>query len=174
MNKSVSVSRAITVEILQRRKHAPHGLHGLHATVCVFSMTGHAKTQMTVAVWMRTKPFNTVWNRFSANGFGIHSWAGFWIPKAGFRIPMPAIPGSTSKNFPDSGIRITLHIMGKAFDATNQNEISMLTFYFNIKVSMIWHVHIVLQHDNHLMMVCWPDGTPFKLPCGNFKSRNRS
>ena len=36
------------------------------------------------------------------NGFWIHSSAGFWIP-------MPIIPDSTSKNFLDSGIQITLH-----------------------------------------------------------------
>ena len=35
--------------------------------------------------------------------------AGSWIPKAGFWIPEPSIPDSTSKNFLDSGIRITLH-----------------------------------------------------------------
>ena len=34
--------------------------------------------------------------------------AGSWIPKAGFWIPEPSIPDSTSKNFLDSGIRITL------------------------------------------------------------------
>ena len=39
----------------------------------------------------------------------VHSLAEFWIPKAGFWIPMPSIPDSTWKNFQDSGIRITLH-----------------------------------------------------------------
>ena len=33
----------------------------------------------------------------------------FRIPWAGFRIPKPSIPDSTSKNFLDSGIRIPLH-----------------------------------------------------------------
>ena len=39
---------------------------------------------------------------YDFNGFWIHSLAGFWIP-------MPSIPDSTSKNFLDSGIQITLH-----------------------------------------------------------------
>ena len=39
---------------------------------------------------------------YDFNGFWIHSLAGFWIP-------MPSIPDSTTKNFLDSGIRITLH-----------------------------------------------------------------
>ena len=39
---------------------------------------------------------------YDFNGFWIHSLAGFWIP-------MPSIPDSTSKNFLDSVIRITLH-----------------------------------------------------------------
>ena len=50
---------------------------------------------------------------------GFQSLMGFWIPWAVFRIPKPRIPDftnqiflipdSTSKNFPDSRIRICLH-----------------------------------------------------------------
>ena len=67
-------------------------------------------------------------NRFSIDGFsfervaqsnlewifskldsGFQSLVGFRIPSAGFRIPKPRIPDSTSKKFLDSGIRIPLH-----------------------------------------------------------------
>ena len=65
---------------------------------------------MTVVAWMRAlKAIYAIWNGFSANGFWVHSFARFWIPKAGFWIPIPSIPDSTCKNFLDSGIRITLH-----------------------------------------------------------------
>ena len=166
MNKSVSVSRAITVEILHRRKHAPHGLHGLHATVCVFRrrlpwLHGCARNPLI--------RFEMDFQQMDS-GFILERDSGFQKLDSGFQCPLFRVPRAKISRIPESG----LPYMGKAFDATNQNEISMLTFYFNIKVSMIWPVHIVLQHDNHLMMVCWPDGTPFKLPCGNFKSRNRS
>ena len=57
---------------------------------------------MTVVAWMHMKAVNTIWKWSSANGFWIHYLAGFWIP-------MPSIRDSTSKNFLDSGIRITLH-----------------------------------------------------------------
>ena len=40
---------------------------------------------------------------------GFQSLVGFLIPSAGFRIPKPRIPDSTSKKFLDSGIRILLH-----------------------------------------------------------------
>ena len=40
---------------------------------------------------------------------GFQSLVGFRIPSAGFRIPKPRIPDSTSKKFLDSGIRIPLH-----------------------------------------------------------------
>ena len=60
-------------------------------------------------------PDSCQWNLDS----GFESLVGFWIPYAVFRIPKPRIPDSTikispipdstSKNFPDSGIRITLH-----------------------------------------------------------------
>ena len=40
---------------------------------------------------------------------GFQSLVGFRIPIAGFRIPKPRIPDSTSKKFLDSGIRIPLH-----------------------------------------------------------------
>ena len=62
-----------------------------------------------VVAWMRAKAVNTILNGFSANGFWIPFLAGSWIPKARFWIPKPSIPDSTSKNFLDSGIRITLH-----------------------------------------------------------------
>ena len=57
---------------------------------------------MTVVAWMHMKAVNTIWKWSSANVFWIHYLAGFWIP-------MPSIRDSTSKNFLDSGIRITLH-----------------------------------------------------------------
>ena len=37
------------------------------------------------------------------------SFVGFRIPRTVFRIPKPRIPDSTSKIFPDSGIRIPFH-----------------------------------------------------------------
>ena len=40
---------------------------------------------------------------------GFQSLVGFRIPSAGFRIPKPRIPDSTSKKVLDSGIRIPLH-----------------------------------------------------------------
>ena len=40
---------------------------------------------------------------------GFHSLVGFRIPSAVFWIPKPKIPDSTSINFTDSGIRISLH-----------------------------------------------------------------
>ena len=43
-----------------------------------------------------------------SSGFWIPFLAGSWIPKAGFWIPEPSISDSTSKNFLDSRIRITL------------------------------------------------------------------
>ena len=64
----------------------------------------------TVVAWMRVKAANTIWNGFSANGFWIPFLAESWIPKAGFWIPKPSIPDSSSKNFLECGIRITLHV----------------------------------------------------------------
>ena len=46
---------------------------------------------------------------FSNLDSGFQSLEGFRIPSAGFRIPKPRIPDSTSKKFLDSGIRIPLH-----------------------------------------------------------------
>ena len=46
---------------------------------------------------------------FSKLDSGFQSLVGFRIPSAGFRIPKPRIPDSTSKKFLDSGIRIPLH-----------------------------------------------------------------
>ena len=46
---------------------------------------------------------------FSNLDSGLQKLVEFQIPKAGFWIPKPKIPDSTSKNFLDSGIRITLH-----------------------------------------------------------------
>ena len=46
---------------------------------------------------------------FSNLDSGFQSLVGFRIPSAGFRIPKPRIPDSTSKKFLDSGIRIPLH-----------------------------------------------------------------
>ena len=46
---------------------------------------------------------------FSKLDSGFQSSVGFRILSAGFRIPKPRIPDSTSKNFLDSRIRILLH-----------------------------------------------------------------
>ena len=46
---------------------------------------------------------------FSNLDSGFQSLVGFRIPSAGFRIPKPRIPDSTSTKFLDSGIRIPLH-----------------------------------------------------------------
>ena len=46
---------------------------------------------------------------FSKLDSGFQSLVGFRILSAGFRIPKPRIPDSTSKKFLDSGIRIPLH-----------------------------------------------------------------
>ena len=90
-------------EILRRTKRGLHGLHGLRGLqVCSLAWP-----------WLhgcvRVKAIYAIWNGFSANGFWIHFLARFWIPKAGFWIPIPSIPDSTCKNFLDSEIRITLH-----------------------------------------------------------------
>ena len=53
------------------------------------------------------------------------SLVGFQIPWAVFRIPEPRIPVSASKNFPDSGIWIPLHV------ALNYMERPRSTFYYN-------------------------------------------
>ena len=52
---------------------------------------------------------------FSKLDSGFQSLVGFRIPSAGFRIPKPRIPDSTSKKFLDSGIRIPLHGAIKTF-----------------------------------------------------------
>ena len=93
-------------EIPRPTKRGLHGLHGLR---------GLYGLQVCILAWpwlhgcVRVKAIYAIWNGFSANGFWIHSLTRFWIPKAGFWIPMPSIPDSTCKNFLDSGIRITLH-----------------------------------------------------------------
>ena len=56
----------------------------------------------------RVAQFNLEWI-FSKLDSGFQSLVGFRIPSAGFRIPKPRIPDSTSKKFLDSGIRIPLH-----------------------------------------------------------------
>ena len=70
------------------------------SVVCMVCTVCGLRFSMTVVAWMRVKAVNTIRNGFSTNEFWIHSLAGFWIP-------MPSIPDSTSKNFMDSGIRIT-------------------------------------------------------------------
>ena len=52
---------------------------------------------------------------------GFQSLVGFRIPSAGFWIPKPRIPDSTSKNFLDSGIRIPLHGANQFCDISNRN-----------------------------------------------------
>ena len=80
------------------------------------------------------------------NGFWIHSSAGFWILKAGFWIPMPSIPDSTSKNFLDSGIRITLHG-------------AILTLHFIVMVLLFTFIlHVGDSHDLVFL------GVKFNLP----------
>ena len=56
----------------------------------------------------RVAQFNVEWI-FSKLDSGFQSLVGFRILSAGFRIPKPRIPDSTSKKFVDSGIRIPLH-----------------------------------------------------------------
>ena len=56
----------------------------------------------------RVAHFNREWI-FSKLDSGFQSLVGFRILSAGFRIPKPRIPDSTSKKFLDSGIRIPLH-----------------------------------------------------------------
>ena len=56
----------------------------------------------------RVAQFNLEWI-FSKLDSGFQSLVGFRILSAGFRIPKPRIPDSTSKKFVDSGIRIPLH-----------------------------------------------------------------
>ena len=56
----------------------------------------------------RVAQFNLEWI-FSKLDSGFRSLVGFRILSAGFRIPKPRIPDSTSKKFVDSGIRIPLH-----------------------------------------------------------------
>ena len=56
----------------------------------------------------RVAQFNLEWI-FSKLDSGFQSLVGFRILSAGFRIPKPRIPDSTSKKFLDSRIRIPLH-----------------------------------------------------------------
>ena len=56
----------------------------------------------------RVGQFNLEWI-FSKLDSGFQSLVGFRILSAGFRIPKPRIPDSTSKIILDSGIRIPLH-----------------------------------------------------------------
>ena len=56
----------------------------------------------------RVAQVNVEWI-FSKLDSGFQSLVGFRILSAGFRIPKPRIPDSTSKKFLDSGIRIPLH-----------------------------------------------------------------
>ena len=63
---------------------------------------------------------------FSKLDSGFQSLVGFRILSAGFRIPKPRIPDSTSKKFVDSGIRIPLH--GASFKSVESSEIEEKTF----------------------------------------------
>ena len=56
----------------------------------------------------RVTQFNLEWI-FSKLDSGFQSLVGFRILSAGFRIPKPRIPDSTSKKFLDSGIRNPFH-----------------------------------------------------------------
>ena len=56
----------------------------------------------------RVAQFNLEWI-FGKLDSGFQSLVVFRILSAGFRIPKPRIPDSTSKKFVDSGIRIPLH-----------------------------------------------------------------
>ena len=62
----------------------------------------------SLAQTRRVAQFNLEWI-FSKLDSGFQSLVGFRILSAGFRIPKPRIPDSTSKKFVDSGIRIPLH-----------------------------------------------------------------
>ena len=66
------------------------------------------KLSESLAQARRVAQFNLEWI-FSKLDSGFQSLVGFRILSAGFRIPKPRIPDSTSKKFVDSGIRIPLH-----------------------------------------------------------------
>ena len=67
----------------------------------------------------RVAQFNLEWIFIKLDS-GFQSLVGFRILSAGFRIPKPRIPDSTSKKFLDSGIRIPLH-------GTNHNTSTILS-----------------------------------------------
>ena len=71
----------------------------------------------------RVAQFNLEWI-FSKLDSGFQSLVGFRILSAGFRIPRPRIPDSTSKIFLDSGIRIPLH-------GAIKGSVTFLDFHFN-------------------------------------------
>ena len=64
----------------------------------------------------RVAQFNREWIFIKLDS-GFQSLVGFRILSAGFRIPKPRIPDSTSKKFLDSGIRIPLHGANKIFSS---------------------------------------------------------
>ena len=66
----------------------------------------------------RVAQFNREWIFIKLDS-GFQSLVGFRILSAGFRIPKPRIPDSTSKKFLDSGIRIPLHGAIQLFLAAN-------------------------------------------------------
>ena len=88
-------------------------------TVYVVCTVCSLRFSMTVVAWMRVKAVYAIWNKFSANRFWIHSLVGFWIP-------MPTIPDSTSKNFLDSGILITLHGAKHYYEQTPATELAFM------------------------------------------------
>ena len=64
--------------------------------------------------------------------------SGIRIPKAMFQIPKPKIPDSTSRNFPDSGIRIPLRgdrsILRKIFNLLKIQSPSLLYTFLTVSV----------------------------------------
>ena len=73
---------------------------------------------------------------FSKLDSGFQSLVGFRILSAGFRIPKPRIPDSTSKKFLDSGIRIPLHGATRILVKRHPGKLNF-TFFFTIKVNTV-------------------------------------
>ena len=69
---------------------------------------------------------------FSKLDSGFQSLVGFRILSAGFRIPKPRIPDSTSKKFLDSGIRIPLHGANRSCSTTTLNFVIISCIMGNV------------------------------------------
>ena len=86
--------------------------------------------------------------KFRKNGSYLLRWTTFpgrtgrnfgWMdPAPGFQIPQRKIfriPGSTSKNFPDSGIRIPLHgAIKSGMQSLNHNVVKVFRYSFSVTI----------------------------------------